>query len=189
MSHMRQRWGGCCGVAGANAGPPWALGGRLPVGCRLEYALPGWERDRVAPRSGHGDGGQLEATRQWAAAGPPNNSTTQRAQGLARRKALRALEANQSLNYLWRPPLGVRAQKIEFLRLNQRKHTTHALQRTTGTPHRPVSLTGSSLVAFGKSPACSPAARATRSRAPKDAPRNQHRAGYRTAITARQLNF
>jgi hypothetical protein len=43
------------------------------------------------------------------------------------------LEANRSLNYLWRPPLGVRAQKVEFLRLNQRKHTTHALQRTTGT--------------------------------------------------------
>jgi hypothetical protein len=23
MFHMRQRWGGGCGVAGANAGPPW----------------------------------------------------------------------------------------------------------------------------------------------------------------------
>jgi hypothetical protein len=33
------------------------------------------------------------------AAGLPNNSTTQRAQGPARRKALRALEANPQLNY------------------------------------------------------------------------------------------
>ena len=74
-----------------------------------------------------------------AAAGSPNNSTTQRAQGPARRKALRALEANQSLNYLWRPPLGAGAPKTEFLRLNQRKHTTHALQRTTGTT--PTSVT------------------------------------------------
>jgi hypothetical protein len=61
---------------------------------------------------------------------PPSE---RRAQGRARHKALRALEANQSLNYLWRPPLGARAPKTEFLRLNQRKHTTHALQRTTGT--------------------------------------------------------
>jgi hypothetical protein len=74
-----------------------------------------------------------------AAAGPPNNSATQRAQGPARRKALRALEANQSLHYLWRPLLGARAPKTEFLRLNQRKHTTHALQRTTGTT--PTSVT------------------------------------------------
>ena len=74
-----------------------------------------------------------------SAAGSPNNSTAQRAQGPARRKALRALEANQSLNYLWRPPLGARAPKTEFLRLNQRKHTTHALQRTTGTT--PTSVT------------------------------------------------
>jgi hypothetical protein len=68
-----------------------------------------------------------------------DNSTTQRAQGRARHKALRALEANQSLNYLWRPPLGAGAPKTEFLRLNQRKHTTHALQRTTGTT--PTSVT------------------------------------------------
>jgi hypothetical protein len=56
-----------------------------------------------------------------------------------RHKALRALEASQSLNYLWRPPLGARAPKTEFLRLNQRKHTTHTLQRTTGTT--PTSVT------------------------------------------------
>ena len=79
------------------------------------------------------------ATSRLTAAGSPNNSTAQRAQGPARRKALRALEANQSLNYLWRPPLGARAPKTEFLRLNQRKHTTHALQRTTGTT--PTSVT------------------------------------------------
>jgi hypothetical protein len=60
-------------------------------------------------------------------------------QGLTIDKGLRALEANQSLNYLWRPPLGARAQKTEFLRLNQRKHTTHALQRATGTT--PTSVT------------------------------------------------
>ena len=76
---------------------------------------------------------------QPAAAALSNYSTTQRAQGRARHKALRALEANQSLNYLWRPPLGARAPKTEFLRLNQRKHTTHALQRTTGTT--PTSVT------------------------------------------------
>jgi hypothetical protein len=75
----------------------------------------------------------------WPAARLPNNSTTQRAQGPARRKALGELEANPQLNCLWRPPLGARAPKTEFLRLNQRKHTTHALQRTTGTT--PTSVT------------------------------------------------
>jgi hypothetical protein len=72
------------------------------------------------------------------AAGPPNSSTTQRAQGPARRKALGELEANPQLSCLWRPPLGARAPKTEFLRLNQRKHTTHALQRTTGSPRMPL---------------------------------------------------
>jgi hypothetical protein len=59
MFHMRQRcWGGC-GVAGANAGPPWWL-----VGWSVLYR--GGERPTgVAPCSGHGGGDQLLVARQW----------------------------------------------------------------------------------------------------------------------------
>jgi hypothetical protein len=57
-SYMRQHWG-----AGAAV---WRAQTQVLLG-RLKCAIysTGVGRGRVAPCSGHGDGGQLEATRQW----------------------------------------------------------------------------------------------------------------------------
>ena len=74
----------------------------------------------------------------------------------ARKMTFHSLDTNQSLNYFSRPPLSARVPRREFLRLfasESAANTPHTHYNTLMPPHRPVVLTGSSLVAFAKSPA------------------------------------
>ena len=74
----------------------------------------------------------------------------------ARKMTFHSLDTNQSLSYFSRPPLSARAPRREFLRLfasESAANTPHTHYNTLMPPHRPVVLTGSSLVAFAKSPA------------------------------------